>query len=164
MPITIANELHKKGIIRLPNLYDNPDLMNQLYDLLYTKEGYEDVTYSFIPKKKRYLKDVYKNRQNFYINISDLYDRDDKELEDNSYVCVAHLTKNGITRRASGYREDFIEYKISLETLKRILFKINITGDSLAHYINEEFLKGNIKQAKVYPYNKYWSDPCNKKL
>ena len=146
MSITIANELHKKGIIRLPNLYTNPDLMNQLYDLLYTKEGYEDVTYSFIPKKKRYLKDVYKNRQNFYINISDFYNRDDKKLKDNSFVCVVHLTKDKITRRTSCYREDFIEYKISLATLKRILFKINITGDSLAHYINEEFLTGNINK------------------
>ena len=153
--MNIANELKQVGIIQLPNLYANPDLMKQLYDLLYTEEGYVAEIYSFIPKKKRYLKDVYKNRQNFYFVLTDLYDRDERKLEGNSYVCVAHLTKNEVTRRASGYREDFIEYKISLTTLKRILFKITITGDSLAHYINEEFLRGNIKQTKVHPYNKY---------
>lgn len=160
--MNIANELLKKGIIRLPNLYDNPELLNQLYDLLYVKEGYVDVIYSFIPEKRRYLKDIYKNRQNFYFVIADLYDRDDKHLESNSYVCITHSDTNEIKKRAKEYRETFTEYKISLETLKIVLFKISITGTPLSHYINEEFLKGNIKQAKVYPYNKYWRRPCNK--
>lgn len=162
MPITIANELHKKGIIRLPNLYANPELLNQLYDLLYAKEGYVDIIYSFIPKKRRYLKDTYKNRQNFYFVLEDLYDRDDKKLEGNSYVCVTHSDINGIKKRVMNYEETFTEYKISLKTLKLVLFKISITGVPLSHYINEEFLKGNIKQTKVYPYNKYWRKPCNK--
>lgn len=153
--MNIANELRKLGVIKLPNLYTNPDLMNQLYELLYVEEGYVATIYSFVPDKKRSLKEVYKNRQNFYFLLTDLYDRDSKKLEGNSYVCVAYLTKNEIKRRAVDYEENFMEYKISLETLKRILFKITITGATLSHYINEEFLRGNIKQVKVYPYNKY---------
>lgn len=153
--MNIANELKQVGIIRLPNLYTNPDLINQLYELLYVEEGYVSTIYGFLPDKRRSLKEVYKNRQNFYFLLTDLYDRDSKKLEDNSYVCVAYLTKNEIKRRAVDYEEDFMEYKISLETLKRILFKITITGATLSHYINEEFLKGNIKQVKAHSYNKY---------
>ena len=153
--MTIANELKQVGIIQLPNLYANPDLMNQLYKLLYVEEGYDALIYNIVPDKRRSLKEVYKNRQNFYFSLTDLYDSDSKKLEGNSYVCVSYLTKNEIKRRTVNYEEDFIEYKISLATLKRILFKITITGDSLSHYINEEFLKGNIKQIKIHPYNKY---------
>lgn len=160
--MNIANELRKIGVIKLPNLYTNPDLLNEIYDLLYVKEGYVDAIYSFIPKKRRYLKDVYKNRQNFYIDITDLFDRDMNKLEPNSYVCAVHLDNNEIKKRAVIYKEPLTEYKISLVTLKRILFKISITEATLSHHINEEFLKGNIKQTKVHPYNKYRSNVCNK--
>ena len=153
--MNIANELDKKGIIRLPNLYTNPDLMSQLYELLYVKEGYDSTTYSFVFDNRRRLKEVYKNRQNFYFDLEDFYDRDVKKLEGNSYVCVTHSDINGIKKRVMNYEETFTEYKISLKTLKRILFKISITGVPLSHYINEEFLKGNIKQVKVHPYSKY---------
>lgn len=160
--MNIANELQNYGIIRLPNLYDNPGILKQLYELLYVKEGYEDITYSFIPKKKRYLKDVYKNSQNYYIVIRDLYDLDIKELESNSYVCVTHLSNNRIKKQTKNYEQDFMEYKISLKTLKIILFKISITDTYLSHLINEEFLKGNIKPVKVHTYDKYRRNSCNK--
>ena len=153
--MNIANELKQVGIIKLPNLYTNPDLMNQLYELLYVEEGYNATTYSFLLAKRRSLKEVYKNRQNFYFFLTDFYDRDSKKLEGNSYVCVSYLNKKEIKRQVVAHEEDFMEYKISLETLKRILFKISITGATLSHYINEEFLRGNIKQVKVHPYNKY---------
>ena len=162
--MNIANELQNYGVIRLPNLYDNPELLSHLYDLLYVKEGYEDISYSFIPEKRRYLKDVYKNSQNYYIFTGDLYDLDIKELESNSYVCVTHLSNNKIKKHAKSYEQEFTEYKISLKTLKIILFKISITDTYLSHLINEEFLKGNIKPVKVHTYDKYRRNPCNKKL
>lgn len=160
--MNIANELKNYGVIRLPNLYDNPELLRHLYELLYVKEGYEDIAYSFIPAKRRYIKDVYKNKQNFYIFIRDLHDLDMNLLESNSYVCVVHLSKNQIRKQTKNYESEFTEYKISLKTLKIILFKISITDTHLSHLINEEFLKGNIKPVKVHTYNKYRRNPCNK--
>ena len=160
--MNIANELQNYGVIRLPNLYDNPGLLKELYELLYVEEGYEDITYSFIPEKRRYLKDVYKNSHNYYIDIRDLYDREMKLLESNSYICVTHLSNNQIKEQAMSYEEEHTEYKISLKTLKIILFKISITDSHLSHLINEEFLKGNIKPVKVYTYNKYRRNSCNK--
>lgn len=162
--MNIANELQNYGIIRLPNLYDNPELLSHLYELLYVKEGYEDISYRFIPEKRRYLKEVYKNSQNYYIFIRDLYDLDIQSLENNSYVCVVQLSNNQIKKQTNNYKKEFTEYKISLKTLKIILFKISITDTYLSHLINEEFLKGNIKPVKVHTYDKYRRNPCNKKL
>lgn len=109
-----------------------------------------------------------------------------KEMKTQSYIRLPSLYKdievlnliNKIFYKAYGNPHEYdytpegikeseeviTEYKISLKTLKIILFKISITGDSLSHHINEEFLKGNIKPVKVHTYDKYRRNPCNKKL
>lgn len=136
-------------ILELPHLYLNMKTAQAVNRLLYQDFNYLDEgEYFYISKKS--LKEDLKNQNRWFFDRWDLTNGDRRITQSNRGVAITYKSDmKEVNNQLKNNRHVYL-YRLSMKQLTRITFLSELTGNSLSYYINDLFLKNEIRLIKVY--------------
>lgn len=146
----ICNQyLEGNFILELPHLYLNMKTAQAVNRLLYQDFDYLDEGEYFY-KSRKSLKEDLKNQNRWFFDQWDLTNGNNEITQSNKGVAITYKSDMKEVNHKLKNNIYVYLYRLSMKQLTRITFLSELTGNSLSYYINDLFLKNEIRLIKVY--------------